>query len=258
MDNPPFGHYTLPPLSAALLRMAQRLPVSKLGRWGALGLRWLVRGTGAPVIDATVRDLRLRLYPDDNVADRKFLFMPQFYDQVEFNLIERVLPADGVFLDIGANIGLYSLWAAVHMGPQGRVLSAEPHPLTLQRLRQNIALNGMQSRVTVLPVALSDSDGEMALHLAAGNLGGSSLACRMDDAKPIMVSTRPLSAVLAEQGVTHIDILKIDVEGFEPRILMPFLVIAPDSLLPRYMIIEQSQDKWRDDLPGALRKRGVS
>jgi hypothetical protein len=110
--------------------------------------------------------------------------------------------------------------------------------------------------VLVLPIAVSDREGEIDLHVDRTILGGGSLVGHDDDAQKIRVKCRPLLPVLAECGVAKIDILKIDIEGAEDLALAPFLRDADAKLLPRYIIIENSERLWRTDLAPILERRG--
>lgn len=76
-----------------------------------------------------------------------------------------------LFVDIGANIGVYTLYAAVRRG--ARVLAFEPEAQNFAALNRNIYANGMTDRVTAFPVALSDTDGPTLLHLSRVALGAS-------------------------------------------------------------------------------------
>jgi hypothetical protein len=62
--------------------------------------------------------------------------------------------------------------------------------------------------------------------------------------------------VLSQEGVRAIDALKIDVEGAEDRVLVPFFAAAPESLWPRFMIVEDTHELWRNDLFAVLHARG--
>jgi hypothetical protein len=72
----------------------------------------------------------------------------------------------------------------------------------------------------------------------------------------LRVPCRPLLDVLNEAGVASIDALKIDVEGMEDKILMPFFNHAPPALWPRLIIIEDTSDQWSSDLFAFLGARG--
>jgi FkbM family methyltransferase len=248
-----FGTYALTPLHGRFLSWAQSMPVSWLGRRGALFLRKAVLLAGQGVVDAVVDGLKLRLYMRDNVSERKFLFMPQFFDKSERDLLKRSLKPGDVFVDIGANAGIYTMTAAALVGSEGKVLSIEPNPMVLDRLRFNAGLNGFGSRVITEQAAVSDASGAFDLVLDDSNLGGSSLVAARSDRK-ITVQCHRLMDVLSRHGMTRIAALKIDIEGAEDKALIPFLRDAPPEMLPRHIILENSV--WQQDLKGALTKAG--
>jgi FkbM family methyltransferase len=255
-----YGFYAPPPFIAALIAAAQRCPRNRFGRLLALSLRKLALLLRKQPVDTTVGDVRLRCHLHDNVSERKFLFLPWLYDPEERDLITRELPKDGVFVDIGANVGIYTLWAARSLSRQGRIIAFEPQPRAQARLLFNVQANRELHQdwpdIRVLPIAVSDREGEIDLHVDRTNLGGGSLVGHADVGGKIRVQCRPLLPVLAECGVAKIDILKIDIEGAEDIALAPFLHDANARLLPRYMIIENSERLWRADLASILERRG--
>ncbi|MBI1214733.1 MAG: FkbM family methyltransferase [Alphaproteobacteria bacterium] len=254
----PFGAYAPGSMASALIRKAQSMPVSWLGRRSALFIRKAVLKTSpAPVMDVTVEGLKLRLYMNDNVSERKFLFMPQFFDKQERDLIRAKLPADGVFVDIGANAGIYTMTAAARLTAGGRVLAVEPNPAVLTRLKFNAALNGFEDRIRIEQACVAGEAGTIDLVLDDTNLGGSSIALRRSSHK-ITVDAWPLAEILKRHGISHVDMLKIDVEGAEDIALIPFLTAAPRDMLPAHIILENSPAEWKQDLKGALEKAGYA
>lgn len=238
-----------------MLAWAQAMPCNWFGRRAALILRRLVLRKGYGTIDATVDGLKLRLYMRDNVSERKFLFLPQFFDSFERRLIARRLRSGSVFIDIGANAGIYTMTAAAAVGAQGRVLSIEPNPAVLGRLEYNMRLNGFDSRILVEQAGVSDKKGAFDLMLDDSNLGGSSLVSERSG-KKITVQCHPLLDIVKKHGLSRIDALKIDIEGAEDRALIPFFATAEKTLHPKFMILENSQKQWAQDLPAALRVNG--
>ncbi|HYG91687.1 MAG TPA: FkbM family methyltransferase [Azospirillum sp.] len=253
----PFGTYALSSQQNRLLRLSQVMPVNWFGRRGALVLRRAVLSNRPLCIDATVEGLKLRLYMRDNVSERKFLFMPQFFDTQERALMRQRLRPGGVFVDVGANAGLYALTAALAVGETGRVLAIEPNPIVLNRLRFNSALNGFDGRLITEEVGVSDEAGSFDLMLDRSNLGGSSLVlARSGDA--IRIPCLPLLDIVQRHGLARIDGLKIDIEGAEDKALIPFFRDAPSALHPGFLILENSSGNWAQDLLSALHAAGYT
>jgi FkbM family methyltransferase len=134
-----------------------------------------------------------------------------------------ILPPDGVALDIGANIGLSAL-AFAALVPQGRVVAVEPSPRTAAALRATLALNRLQDRVAVEAVAVSAAPGEAAFHFDAAHSAGSKLVIegtmdRAGLAPPVAVPVTTLDALVAAHALPRLDLVKVDVEGFEGDVL---------------------------------------
>lgn len=255
-----YGHYRPSWWAAALVSFAQAQPRNWLGQQVAQIARKLVLTFSRLPIDTSIGTIRMRCYLRDNNSERKFVFMPWRFDRLERELIDRQLPRDGVFVDIGANVGIYSLHASASLDARGRIVAFEPNPPAHRRLCFNLdatrAGSSAWPRVDVLPIGIGDADGEFELSLDTGNLGGSSLSIDHRAGRTVRIRCRPLLAVLQELGLDTVDVLKIDIEGAEDRALLPFLTAAPARLLPRWIVIENSERLWREDLPGAIRARG--
>lgn len=124
-------------------------------------------------------------------------------------------------LDVGAHVGQYTLLASGLVGPAGRVIAFEPHPVLGPVLRRNVARAGCQN-VTVLPVALGRAPGLGTLVLnPPDNFGGSSL--QPDEASAhyarATVEVTTLDGALDRLGGPPVDLVKIDVEGAELDVL---------------------------------------
>src|SRR5262249_29790964 len=121
--------------------------------------------------------LRLRLHPRDNGCEKNLLFTPRMYEPEELGELETDVArakADGrsfTFVDIGANVGLFSLFVASCAPRHGRILAIEPEPGNLRRLQFNIGANpGLP--IKVIPTALSDEAGVVAVELDRRDRGG--------------------------------------------------------------------------------------
>jgi FkbM family methyltransferase len=218
---------------------------------------WLSRHPDAPV-DIRYQGVKYRLYPSDNVTDQKILFGSRKRDQVELEALRKVVCNGGIFIDIGANIGYYSLMAACFGAT--RILAIEPNPHALERLVFNIAANGYDDRITVLPVALGDAAGQATLFIPEqGDIGGGRISDHRIEGRQVTVAVQPLTAILADQGIVRIDALKIDVEGMEDAVLFPFFEHAPRTLWPGLVVIEHSSGKdWKRDILSWLLANGYS
>jgi FkbM family methyltransferase len=197
----------------------------------------------------------MRLHPRRNGCEKGLLFTPQMYETTErAELTAEISKAAAfgrpfVFIDVGANVGLFSLFVAAKAGSNSKILAIEPEPENLRRLRFNVAANpGVPIRV--LPIALGEVTGMVALKTNPRDRGGTRTRPGAE------VTCLPLLETLRREGLSSIDALKIDVEGAEDRIMVPFFRSAPESLWPSFILIEDSRDSWRLDLFSALAEYG--
>jgi FkbM family methyltransferase len=263
-DALPFGAHAPRAGWGRVIRFAQRAPQNLVGKQLArLARDFYLRRAPLPV-DVSVGDMRLRCQLDDNTCERKFVFTPWRFDPLERSALAASLPRDGVFVDIGANVGIYALSAALVLGPAGRVIAFEPFPAAYRRLVFNIdATRGQRPawpQVQALDLGISDRDETRELRIDAGNLGGASIAgaarfASAESAATVRIRCKPLLQALDELAVQRIDVLKIDIEGAEDLALVPFLVNADEARLPRRMIVENSEALWKLDLRAALARR---
>jgi len=257
-DPDRFGDLHPGPLGRFLWGTADSRALSTASR---ARLRKVAAAVAPGPFDIEAEGLNLRVYPADNHSDRVAFVRGRLPDRDERDAIEPFLEEGGTFVDVGANVGVYSLWAARRLGPAGTVVAVEPHPVTADKLAFNAAANAL-SNVSIVRAAAGETDDEAELHESGGgNVGQSSLlrdvAFRPDDA--IRVPMRPLDRILADEDVESVDVMKIDVEGYEDRALMPFLREAPDSLLPRAVVLETDvSDRWETDCLAALAARGYA
>lgn len=252
---PPFGHFAPHP-SKIWLRWVTGLGVSRgaIAKW--VGAQW--RKNGNALVDTTVRGIHYRLYISGNTTDAKLLASSKIYDGREINALAKPLgntPSEqAVFVDIGANSGYYSLSLAQR--GYGRVIAIEPNPTTLSLLRCNINLNAFGQRITVVPLCIGD--GQPTPFYYSGGLGDASVFAESHTSKPFLVNSAPLIEILNTNGVAHIDGMKIDIEGYEDRALVPFFSSAPRTLYPKVIVIEIcNQTLWKTDMIALLKKTAI-
>lgn len=120
----------------------------------------------------------------------------------------------GVFLDIGANIGVHSLYMAQY---SAKVVSIEPYPPVLDRFRKSVKLNCLDN-ILICPVGFSNEEGYLPFYAPPKeNMG---LGSFDPDISEITTFSKYLPLVigdryLANQGINHIDLIKVDIEGYE-------------------------------------------
>lgn len=237
----PYGTYELSGYRRFLHSISMKLSNASLWFKIALVLRKLTLQKKLEIVDAApLYDLKVRLFPLDNIGDRLALFMPWYFEWEEFKLMEELFEEGQTFLDIGANTGYYSMLASKIAGESGKVLAVEPNPIMYNRFCFNLELNPDTDNIATFEVGLADKVGEFTLALDPGNLGGATIMREYEEfgGHSVKVQCRPLTDLLAEQKIEKLDFMKIDVEGAEPVILNPFFQNAPRSLWPTMILIE--------------------
>lgn len=151
------------------------------------------------------------------------LYVCGSFEPNEFAFLDRVLKPGMVFVDVGANDGYYTLFAARRTGPSGHVLAVEPSSRERGNLERNIARNGL-TNVTVVPAALSAETGRAALRLAQGKHSGhNTLGNFANDGvlaeNEEMVEVLTLDSAVSAVGLGRLDVVKIDVEGAEANVI---------------------------------------
>lgn len=196
-----------------------------------------------------------RFHHQASATERGALFNPD-YNREELDFLRANLPKGGVFVDAGANVGTYALALARDVGERGMVIAIEPHPVIHARLAFNRAASGY-AQVRLVAAAAGDCDGEVMIETDDDNFGASHVVTGMVSAGAFKVPCFTLQHILAEAGATRVDALKIDVEGFEDRVLIDFFAQAPQTLWPRAVVIEHlSRDEWQQDCIADMIARG--
>jgi FkbM family methyltransferase len=252
---PPFGTFAPNTAQAAIIALAQR---SRLKR-GAFRpmLSRLVNLLRAGPVDVSYQGAAFRFYHQGSATERGALFNPD-YNIEELDFLRKYTPPGGIFVDIGANVGTYAMPLARHVGSSGKVIAIEPHPVTHARLSFNRAASDF-TQVHLVAAAAGPSDGELMIETDGDNLGASHIVSGTRSSNAIRVPSLRLHRILGDAGVTHVDTLKIDVEGYEDRVLTGFFQEAPSSLWPRAVVIEHlSRNEWLADCITDMRERGYA
>lgn len=208
----------------------------------------------SPAYDVEVDGIKLRCWIGENFTEQMLVERGLHKDAPGVQRIERALSPGDVFVDIGANCGLFTLFAARAVGPRGRVLAIEPSPKMAQRIRFNVAANAAD-HVTIVQAAVGAEDGNATLY--GGNHPGLASLCADVGGSGTEVPVAPLLSLVERANLDRIDVLKIDIEGYEDRALVPFLRTAEPSLWPRLILIEKDHAaRWEMDCLAALHEAG--
>ncbi len=134
-------------------------------------------------------------------------------------LADRIAPTSRLFVDVGANVGDWSLYFARQM-PEPNGLLFEPAPITAKRLTEAVAASRLEG-LAVITAAVSDSPGaaKFSAEPECGETSSLVLGHSQKDATTVDVTVVTLDQVLAERGIATVDMLKIDAEGFDLRVL---------------------------------------
>ena len=175
-------------------------------------LRWVTTSFG----------FRMKLCPF-YLIDREILAFG-VYDRSLHAALERFVRPGMTCLDVGANIGDATLHMARLVGPSGRVHAFEPAPSPSARLREHVAANHFQDRVTIHVVALADKAGTASFSFAspaAENQGMGSLVSHDNEvvSKQTQVNLQTLDAFVEEHVLQSIGLVKVDIQGAEPLFL---------------------------------------
>ncbi|HMT72911.1 MAG TPA: FkbM family methyltransferase [Chitinophagaceae bacterium] len=166
------------------------------------------------------KDLNMIFYKDSILS--KCIYSGFEKDEIEF--VKRYLRQGDTFLDIGSNIGLFSLYAARVVGVSGKVIAFEPTPRTFERLNENIRLNQVDSIISQNNIGLSDADGVLKMNISSNGYDAWNTFANSTDRKhdkQIEVPVKTLDNFLFEKNIdtSKIVLVKIDVEGWEVPVI---------------------------------------
>ncbi len=172
------------------------------------------------IITKLGRHLKIRIYPYDVIG--KDIYINGVFEKSESNFVTRFLKPGMTFLDVGANLGQYTLLSAHCVGTNGRVHSFEPSSRMFSELKFNIELNNLSNICILNNVAVSDKEGTAKLSKyeaggeVYGSLGNQNWA---ESGKSIIgheeVKTITLNGYIKKYNISHVDLIKIDIEGAE-------------------------------------------
>ncbi len=208
--------------------------------------------------DVEAEGVEIRAYPLENYCDRIAVGRGVLPEQPERALIKPYLKPRMMFIDIGANIGTYSLFIARNCGDSARILAFEPHPRTYSKLMYNAKANGF-SKIETVNRGIGPVRSQMQLYSSGGtNIGTASiLPDAAGDKERVDIKIVPLADALKSHLVRHVDLLKVDIEGYEDQALMPLMIPEHEALWPGAILIETVlKQHWKEDCIGHLMSLG--
>jgi FkbM family methyltransferase len=208
-----------------------------------------------PCFDVEIDGLKMRCVGHDNPTEWGLIVTGARQDRNGRDIILSELGPGDVFVDVGANCGSFTLFAARRVGETGSVVAIEPMPEMIARLRFNVRANGF-ANVQICETAVGPEEGRATLYVDQLRRGHSSLSA-LDGATSTTVPVAPLLSIVTQARIDRIDALKIDVEGYEDRALLPFIANAERRLWPRRILMEITwQSRWETDCVSRLQAAG--
>ena len=249
-----FGSYTLNPLMKLIRQkaLASCTPTSTKSGYARFLRHWseVVQG----VYDIDYDSIKLRVYPADNACDNSILRSGIHREEDELAILRTFTKPNQIFVDIGANIGIYSLIADKFLGEDSKIFAFEPFPDTFKKLQFNINANNTD-RILAFNFGIADKDKTEQLFLISGRNAGQhstnkqvALRSHSKNEKPVEINVRPLAKILQEQQINKVNILKMDIEGSEDKALLPYMNATERTAWPDYIMLEVGNRKlWSED-----------
>lgn len=241
----PYGALAPSAFAETVRGAAARLDDSFLGKRAASLLLRAAGGKSGRAFDVEVfGSERARLHPYDNISEKRVFITPQFWEAEERAALAAFITAgsgDFRFLDVGANAGLYTLFArscARSARRDFRAMCVEPSPVMLARLRFNLEASGAGSDAQIFDCAAGATNDAMSFRTDTRNRGES----RLQESGERQVRVRPLAAIIDAAGAPRLDAMKIDIEGGEAAALKGLFAAAGARYRPAFVIMELSHN----------------
>lgn len=204
----------------------------------------------APRRYRTFRDCDLQAIVTVDLADwaeRWHYYLGRYHDPVNQQLIRACLSTGDTYVDVGANLGMHSLFASRAVGATGQVIAFEPNPETFRRLQAHLVDNAI-ANCQAHNVGLSDRSEELVLSGSDCNKGGFTFRTVEEKEQSFRVRVERGDEMLRRHRLHGTTLIKIDVEGFEHRVLQGLGSVLDR---PRTLLSMELSDAW-------LRETGAS
>lgn len=202
-------------------------------------------GAKEPFDVDVIPGLKARLYPSGNRCEKRAFAGVQVWDKIERETLKTAIEThpsgEFIFLDVGANVGLYSLFVNTYARAAQknvRILAVEPGLETCSRLETNIRAN--DAPIEIIRAAISDTPGTGYLGGGDTNRGEAKLQGTAQDGEQVVIDT--LARICRTHGLTHVNAMKLDIEGHDLKALTGFFDDAPHRLHPNILILETGRE----------------
>jgi len=181
--------------------------------------------------------LQINFYKDSILSQ----LIDKGFENDEITFLCKYLKQGDIFLDIGSNIGLFSLYAAEIVTEKGKIHAFEPTPDTYSRLKENIELNGFQNIITTNNIGLSSSKGALKLNVSSDGHDAWNTFAQQSEMKfenNIEIPVERLDDYLLEKKLSpdKIAFVKMDVEGWEMEVVKGANNLLIDKNAPVFMV----------------------
>ncbi len=196
------------------LRFIWDHPLNRSNRFAAAGryARWQISARLAPGPIAFPFVENSSLLASVSMTGATGNYYCGLHELSDMGFVLHALRSEDLFLDVGANIGSYTVLAAGAVG--SRVISVEPIPVTCERLRKNVALNGLEARVLVIQKGLGSREDEVRFTVGLDTVNH--VATDDEVSQSVVLPVTTVDRLCAENVPT---VIKIDVEGFEDQVI---------------------------------------
>lgn len=199
-----------------------------------------------PGLDA---DLKLEVHQSADVHISAQIRESGIWEPFETELFRRILNPGDLCIDVGANIGYFSVLAGHCVGESGQVFAFEPAPANAELLQRNIALNRMQQHCLVEVAGLADQAGEATLYLHPDNLGDHQLYVPNPQLNSVVVRLLRGDDYFADRP-GPVSLVKIDTQGAEYQVVKGLMAVLRASGAKLRLMVELT--------PFSLRAAGSS
>jgi FkbM family methyltransferase len=177
----------------------------------------------------------------------KWMFIHGYQKELEFAMTHSLIRNGDVILDIGANMGLWSMIPAAIHGSKIKIHAFEPVPELFHKLVENIKENKIESSYITYNIALSETDGELIFNRDNNNCGMGYISSVADTSfDQIKIQSKVLSDIRKNHRIDKVDFIKIDVEGAELQVLRgdKYLFMNDSAPLLTIEVIDENQKRF--------------